>query len=352
MGEAPGAGYATQLLEAMRQPRFYPHPCEQVELFQTMTSWLLFAGRFVYKIRKPVSFSFVDATTPAKRYGLCRDELSLNRRMNSDVHLGVVGITQKNGDFAMIPDAGAAGRDVREFALMMRRLPKDRMLAQMLSDGSVSTGEIRALAEKLASLHARAPIAKLRTHGSPQDIASSLFTNLAQATKIAADNMTRDTLEAMGDFGRRFLVVKRQSLGNRVRDGYIRARLGDLRCKSVFFEPGGIVLLAGIDYGENSSYGDVASELASLAVDLDLADRSHLADELVDAYAAQTRDLDLAAVSDFYKCSRAVHRGRFEILASLQGDLPIEDRMTARSNARRLFALARTYIAASFPVLV
>ena len=294
--------HGTRLIEAMMQPAFYPHPCDRVELLQTMMSWLMFAGQFVYKIRKPVSFSFVDATTPAKRYGLCRDELALNRRMTSDVHLGVVGITEKNGEFAIAPDASATNPDIREFALIMRRLPQDRMLAGMVADGSISAGEIRALAGKLARLHARAAVPRSKAWGSPQEVASALLTNLARATNIAADNMTRNTLDAVGDFARRFAIVRRQSLGNRVRDGYIRARLGDLRCESVCFDADGIVLMAGIDYGEDSSYADVASELAALAVDLDLADRSDLAGELVDAYAAQSKDLDLGSVSDFYKC--------------------------------------------------
>ena len=341
--------HGTRLIEAMMQPAFYPHPCDRVELLQTMMSWLMFGGQFVYKIRKPVSFSFVDATTPAKRYGLCRDELELNRRMTSDVHLGVVGITEKNGEFAIAPDASATNPDIREFALMMRRLPQDRMLAGMVADGSISAGEIRALAGKLARLHARAAVPRSKAWGSPQEVASALLTNLARATNIAADNMTRNTLDAVGDFARRFAIVRRQSLGNRVRDGYIRARLGDLRCESVCFDADGIVLMAGIDYGEDSSYADVASELAALAVDLDLADRSDLAGELVDAYAAQSKDLDLGSVSDFYKCYHAVRRGRFESLASLQTDLPVEDRMTARTNARRLFALAQTYIGTASP---
>jgi uncharacterized protein len=334
----------------MMRPEFYPHPCDRVELFQTMMSWLLFAGHFVYKIRKPVNFSFVDAATPAKRYRLCQDELALNRLVTSDVYLGVSGIAKKNGDFILVPDANATTPNVREFALVMRRLPSDRILARMVLDGSVSADEIRELAGKLAGFHARASIAKSRAWGSPQAVSGSMLINLAQATAIAADNMTRKSLDVVSDYARRFAAARQQSLSNRVRDGHIRARLGDLRSQSVCFDDGGIVLVAGIDYGENSSYGDVALELASLAVDLDLADRSDLGNELVDAYAAEAEDLDLAPVFDFYKVYRAVRRGRFETLASLQTDLAVEERLTARSNARHLFSLAQTYIGAGSPV--
>jgi hypothetical protein len=349
--ETLGDEHGTRLIAAMMRPDFYPHPCERVKLSQTMMSWLLFAGRFVYKVRKPVNFSFVDATTPAKRYSLCQDELSLNRRLTSDVYLGVSGIAKKNGGFALVHEAKATTRDVREFTLVMRRLPEDRILARMASEGSVGVQEIRELAAKLAGFHACASIAKSKVWGSPEAVSSSLLINLAQAMEIATDNLTRSSLDAVIDSARRFAIGRRQSISNRFRDGHIRARLGDLRCQSVCFDTGGIVLSPGIAYGEDSPYADVGLELASLAVDLDLADRSDLTGELVEAYAAEADDSDLISLFNFYKCDRAVRRGRFESLASLQTHLKVEERLIARRNARRLFSLAQTYLgAASHPL--
>ncbi len=63
---AEGGGQA-QLIRAMMQAEFYPHSCERVELSETLTAWLLFAGELVYKVKKPVRLSFVDAGTPAQR---------------------------------------------------------------------------------------------------------------------------------------------------------------------------------------------------------------------------------------------------------------------------------------------
>jgi uncharacterized protein len=61
----------------MTREDFYPHSCPKIEFSQTMTSWLFFVGDFVYKVKKPVRFSFVDAGTPAKRFQLCQDEVLL-----------------------------------------------------------------------------------------------------------------------------------------------------------------------------------------------------------------------------------------------------------------------------------
>jgi uncharacterized protein len=55
------------LVEAMRDPAFYPHPVDEVEYLQTHVSSVFLTGRYVYKLKKPVDFGFLDFTTPELR---------------------------------------------------------------------------------------------------------------------------------------------------------------------------------------------------------------------------------------------------------------------------------------------
>jgi uncharacterized protein len=86
---------------------------------------------------------------------------------------------------------------------------------------------------------------------------------------------------------------------------------------------------------------DVASEIAALALDLEMAERRDLADGLLAAYVVASKDTELPELLQFYKCYRALHRGRLEALASLQTELPLERRMLARNIASRSFAMAK-----------
>ena len=43
-----------ELIEALLDPKIYPVPPKQVELVQTQISYVLLAGEYVYKIKKPV----------------------------------------------------------------------------------------------------------------------------------------------------------------------------------------------------------------------------------------------------------------------------------------------------------
>ena len=68
-----------------------------VELVQTHISFVFLAGDEVYKVKKPVRFSFLDFSTLERRRHFCREEVRLNRRLAPDVYLGVVAIC-RDGD--------------------------------------------------------------------------------------------------------------------------------------------------------------------------------------------------------------------------------------------------------------
>jgi uncharacterized protein len=316
-------------------------------LLPTMTSWLLFAGDFVYKVRKPARFQFLDAETPAKRYKLCCDEVRLNRRLAPQVYVGVVGIAEKRGNYALVANLARRGEKIHEFAVLMHKLPGNRMLNRMLTKRTVHRADIQELTNKLSAFHMNASFARSKVWGSAQAVSHLTISNLSEAWELAADSVSRGSLAAVKEYSRRFLVSRRQTLDNRVRDGYVREGHGDLRCESVCFAPEGLAIIDCIEQSEGLRYGDVASELAALAVDLESVGRSDLADELVNAYIAETNDPGLAELLRFYKCYRAVLRGKLAALTSLQPELPMEQRMLERANAGRFFTLAQSYLLAS-----
>ena len=69
------------LVSAMLEPSLYPHSPEGVELRETNTSWVFLAGDLAYKVKKAVSFPFLDYGTVERRHEMCREEIRLNRRL-------------------------------------------------------------------------------------------------------------------------------------------------------------------------------------------------------------------------------------------------------------------------------
>jgi aminoglycoside phosphotransferase family enzyme len=115
------------LIEALLEPRAYPDSPEKVTLQQTHISYLFFTPNYVYKVKKPVDFAFLDFSTLNKRLHFCKEEVRLNRRLAPDVYLGVVPITE-GGEGVSIEGEGEA----LEYAVKMRRLPAETMLEEMI----------------------------------------------------------------------------------------------------------------------------------------------------------------------------------------------------------------------------
>jgi len=52
-------------------PTAFPHPVMRFRVIETHISWVVLTGSFAYKIKKPVRYDFLDASTLARRRELC-----------------------------------------------------------------------------------------------------------------------------------------------------------------------------------------------------------------------------------------------------------------------------------------
>lgn len=67
MNKTAPSATSPALVEAMMEPAFYPKPPQEVIHKETHISHVFLVGDMVYKIKKPVQFSFLDFSTLAKR---------------------------------------------------------------------------------------------------------------------------------------------------------------------------------------------------------------------------------------------------------------------------------------------
>ena len=51
-----------------------------IELIETHISWIILCDSFVYKIKRPIKYSFLDFSTLQKRKFYCEREIELNKR--------------------------------------------------------------------------------------------------------------------------------------------------------------------------------------------------------------------------------------------------------------------------------
>jgi aminoglycoside phosphotransferase family enzyme len=104
------------------RPTAYDHPADEPILHDTHISWVILAGSYAYKLKKPENLGFVDFSSRERRYAECLEEVRLNRRLSPDVSLDVVQVVDHDGVYHV----GGPGSPIEPAVRM--RLPEDGML--------------------------------------------------------------------------------------------------------------------------------------------------------------------------------------------------------------------------------
>lgn len=330
------------LIEAMRAPGFYPEPPAAVTLLQTHISFVFLAGERVYKLKKPVRFAFLDFSTLERRRHFCGEEVRLNRRLAAEVYVGVRAIVARDGGFALAAeDAGGAV----EYAVEMRRLPAQRVLARLVDAGAATAALIDRVAERIADFHAGAETsAAVTAAGDPTALARLMDADFAEVAALRGDTISAADDAAIqawchAQLRRHDALLRRRQREGRVRDGH-----GDLHAEHIYcLDDGRLPIVDCIEFNPAFRQRDVAGDLAFLVMDLEYRGHPELAARLVAAYTARGGDAELPALVPFFACHRAYIRGKVDSLKSREPEVDAADRAAARDSAGRHFALARRY---------
>jgi len=333
-----------ELVASLLRPDAFSHPADHLELHETHISWVILAGPFAYKIKKPVNLGFLDFTTPERRAQDCDDEVRLNRRLCPDVYLGVLQIVERNGGHHV----GGVGRPI-EPVVWMRRLPEQGMLPSLLRRGAVSPALVQQIAHRLAAFHDAATTGPgVDEYGSPATIRANWDENIAQTGPVVGRTLDAAMQAGLVAYVGRFLAEQRDLLERRVTAGRIREGHGDLHAASICVEGERIHLFDCLEFAPRFRCSDVAAEVAFLAMDFDHFGRPDLGNAFVDAYVQASGDGELRLLLPFYRTYRAYVRGKVASLRLLEGELSDAQAAAVVADARAYFALACRYAGVSF----
>lgn len=312
-------------------------------MLQTHISVVFLAGAEVYKLKKPVRFSFLDYSTLPLRRHYCHEEVRLNRRLAPTVYLGVVPVLRIGNEYRVREAVNMQNATVVDYLVRMRRLPPERTLAALLAAGRVGKAGMHALATRLVHFHQTAATKDAAVHGAPPVVWQALADNFTETRSFVGQTITEQQYRSIQAFSHRFFAEHQELFARRMLHDRIREGHGDLRCEHVYFLDQGIEMIDCIEFSPRLRTCDVASELAFLAMDLELRGAPALAAELIHAYATQARDVELLQLLPFYQCYRAYVRGKVESLTSRASEVPVAEQERARQQARRAFRLAARY---------
>ncbi len=329
------------LIQALLQPGRYPDPAPRVELVQTHISWVLLAGDFAYKIKKPVTLPFLDFGTLDQRRTFCEVELRLNRRFAPRLYLDVVAITGTPGN----PRLGGPG-DPIEFAVKMRRFDDDARLDRVCARGALTPEHLSELAQTLVSFHRDAAVAPVASRfGAPAEILAPVLDNFEGLHTLLPDPQWQNRLDALAAWSRAEFQRLQPRFAARKANGRVRECHGDLHLGNLALIDGRVTLFDCIEFNEAFRWIDVASEIAFTYVDLLDHRQPGLACWLLNEWLTDGGDHEAVPLLRFYAAYRAMVRAKVAaIRAGQNGGDPRE--------AQEYIALAERIAAPPQPRLV
>ena len=318
------------------------------EVLETHISWVILAGPFAYKIKKPVDLGFADLTTLESRRRCCEEELRLGRRTAPSLYLAVIPITGTR----LAPRIGGEGPPI-EWAVRMRRFPQAALLDRLAKWRALDTGLVDSLAEVVAAFHAAIPKAPSASpFGTPEEIRAQTEGNFTGIRDYAGAFVGRNRLGPLHAWVVREGERLEVHFARRHAGGFVRECHGDLHLGNVALIDGRPVPFDAIDFDERLRWIDVMSEVAFTAIDLEAHGLTRHAHRFVDAYLSITGDYDALAALPYYRVYRAMVRAKVAAIRYAQCDEDVDACAAAVMDLERHLALAEAATRPPGPALI
>jgi aminoglycoside phosphotransferase family enzyme/gluconate kinase len=337
---------SADLIKSLQNPGIWPYAVAEVEVIETHISYLLLAGDFAYKIKKPVNLGFLDFSTLEKRHCCCEKELSLNRRLAPDLYLDVVAIT---GD-SQHPQIGGNG-PVIEYAVRMRRFPGNGLLSQHVEH--LTPELVDGLAHQVAIFHADIEQVDMdKPWGSPELVFQPMQENFNTLRLLEHEPEITQQIDDLEQWLQQTYTDLTGSIAARKADGFVRECHGDMHLGNITMFDDAAVIFDGIEFSDELRWIDVISEVAFLIMDLEKRGRPELAQRFLNSYLEHTGDYAGLELLCFYKTYRALVRAKVAAIRLSQGDVSDSDRFDLERDIHDYINLAESYTLPGRPALI
>jgi aminoglycoside phosphotransferase family enzyme len=286
----------------LREATSYPEHAYRVEAIETHMSWVFLLDHYVYKLKKPVCYEFLDFRTLAARRYYCEEELRLNCRLAPAVYLGIVALTLDDQGHLQL---GGSGTPI-DWLVKMRRLPAEQMLDYAILHRTASERDIERVVARLVRFYRALPPEPLEAGSYRARLQRQIESNLSELSQEAyrlPPAQVRAVCHAQAACLQRLAAL----LDARVEAGRIVEGHGDLRPEHVCLGAE-IAIIDCLEFARELRIVDMADELAFLGLECERLGAPALGARLLSSYSALSGDLPAPALIHFYQSCRAAMR--------------------------------------------
>ncbi len=329
-----------EYVEYLLQPESYPHPVDRVDLLQTHISFVILAGDYVYKWKKPVNFGFVDFSSLDKRKFFCERELFLNRRLCPEIYLETLWLSRQGKSFQLKGEG-----EIVEYGLKMVRMPEEGMMNRVIAAGLLRQEHLARIVDILVPFYRQADQGQeVRENGRAGAVGRTISSNFAQTKGFVGSPPLRFERFARIKKATDAFLGREELFAERIDSGCIRDCHGDLYSNNICLAKGGIIhIFDCLEFNDSLRFIDTCADVAFLAMDLNFHGLYALSDFFINCYIEKSGDEGVLQVLDFYKCYRAYVRGKVGLLAAFDPAMEKKAAADWLYSAGRYFQLAEEY---------
>jgi len=309
-------------------------------LIETHISWVAVGDRFTYKIKRPIQYSFLDFSTLEKRKHFCEREVELNKRFTDDIYVDVQPVREKHAQYYIGSEEGT----IIDYAVKMHTVDRNRQMDILVADNNVTPGDIKKLAEKIASFHQATTILLQKDFLDVQE----KFKDLEAENDYLSEHLDQEDRKIISHaiaVSDAFIKKHTPMLAARLKAGFFRDCHGDLHSRNIFLL-GTTQPFDCIEFNDDFRQIDVLNEIAFLCMDLDSFGRQDLSELFLQYYIAQFPAMQTAEeklLFIYYKSYRANIRAKVNSLRARSAGNETE-RTNALAESRKYLRLMNSYI--------
>ncbi len=347
--DSPGPDSQEQVIRFLSDPAVFGPDTERVDKIETHVSLVFLGADRVLKLKRAVSFPYLDFSTPELRRRACEAEIRINRRTAPSIYLGVCAVTREADGTLALDGHGEAV----DWLVHMARFDEQTLFDRLAQKGGLGRRLMEDLADAIAEFHQNA---EPRTgSGGQAGIGMIVESNAECFAGIGDGILARPETETLTRLTRAVLDDAGPVLDSRRESGRVRHCHGDLHLRNICMVDGSPTLFDAIEFNEEFAHIDVLYDLAFLLMDLEHRNLRRLANILFNRYLDITGDgaagLGGLRVLALFLSMRAAIRSHVDAAQATALTDPEKAGARAKESADYL-EMALNYLTPSVPRLV